>query len=90
MAICLSVHLPNTTFQGPSNRYAVCRRPNYDVSAITIEVLPNVKTNSWSIEGGRGCHSFALPVDYYRRLIVQRLMQTLVVVKLKIATQAVN
>ena len=55
-----------------------------------LEVLPNVKTNSWSIEGGRGCHSFALPVDYYRRLIVQRLMQTLVVVKLNIATQAVN
>jgi hypothetical protein len=52
------------------------------------KVLPNVKTTSRSIEGGRRCHSFAMPVDCCRRSIVQRLMQALVVVKRKIATQA--
>ena len=54
------------------------------------EVLPNVKTTRWSIEGGCCCHGFAVPVDACRRLIVQRLVQALVIIKRKIAPQAVD
>ena len=62
----------------------------YSFLTSCTKVLPNVKTNIRSIEGGRDSHDFASPVDDCRRLIVQRLVQALVVVKCKIATQAVD
>jgi hypothetical protein len=55
-----------------------------------FEVLPHVKTTRRSIEGGRCGHGFAVPVDACRRLIVQRLVRALVIVKRKIAPQAVD
>src|SRR5262245_35114228 len=36
-------------------------------------VLPRIKTTNPSIDGGAGCPLLSLPVDRYRRLIVQRL-----------------
>jgi hypothetical protein len=54
------------------------------------KILPNVKTTSRSIQDGRCCHGVAVPVDDCRRSIIQRLMQALMVVQRKIATQAVD
>jgi hypothetical protein len=55
-----------------------------------VKVLPRVKTNNPSSEGDDRCSLWSLPVDCCRRLIGQRLMAPLAVVKLKVTRQAVH
>jgi hypothetical protein len=66
-------------FPGLSTAEHLAKAKRFTITFLTgeqaeSEVLPNVKTTSRSIEGGRCCHGFAVPVDDCRRSIIKRLM----------------